>query len=103
MRFALWFPTFVGLVYLPHIGPTFLVAPQSKERHFSLPNFLLSVYLKSSSPQMSLEDMKIIYAIFAGLVIREGSGKLAILRCLEAHIGFRAWQASIIVSYPHLP
>jgi hypothetical protein len=47
--------------------------------------------------------MKIIYVIFADPVIREGSGKLTILRCLEAHIGFRAWQASIILTYPHLP
>jgi hypothetical protein len=47
--------------------------------------------------------MEFIPAIFSGSVISYDSGKLAILRCLEAHIGFRAWQASIIVSYPHLP
>jgi hypothetical protein len=52
---------------------------------------------------MPVEYMKIIYVIFADSVIREGSGKIAILRCLEAHIRFRTWQASIIVSYPHLP
>jgi hypothetical protein len=31
---------------------------------------------KVSSPQMPFEDMRIIYAIFAGSVIMEGSGKI---------------------------
>ena len=33
--------------------------------------------LRSSSPQRPLEDMQIIYAIFAGSVIKEGAGKCA--------------------------
>jgi len=32
-------------------------------------------HLKSSSPQGPYEDMEIIYAVFAGSVIREGFGK----------------------------
>jgi len=36
---------------------------------------LYSKKLKSSSPQMPMDDMEIIYAIFANPGIREGFGK----------------------------
>jgi hypothetical protein len=32
-------------------------------------------YLKSTSPQVPGADMQIIYAVFVGLVVREGFGK----------------------------
>jgi hypothetical protein len=38
---------------------------------------------KSSSPQKPWEDMKNIYAVFAGSVIREGSGKLVTIAALN--------------------
>ena len=39
--------------------------------------FFQGGHLKSSSPQTPLEDMKSIYAVFVGSVIREGFGKIA--------------------------
>lgn len=39
------------------------------------PAFLCPPLLESSSPQMPLEDMQIIYAIFLDSVISDGFGK----------------------------
>jgi len=85
MRFASGFSTFVGLVHLPRIGPTFFTGLSGLKisRHPSpefllaqawLPRFLLT--------KESFSAMEIIFAVLAGSLIREEFGKkVAILRC----------------------